>query len=123
MEFIVNWLSLITTNIVKFFAMCRTFFQSILDVLWTIRSIIETLWFWLKTLTIASWDLIVWVFDWSLFEYLFNWFNSLTGFIGLWWTLFVVSLLSVVIIRIVIWFVFKMFRLNVDYKTMKTKRK
>ena len=123
MEFIVNWISLLVNNLVRFFTMCRTFFQSIIDFLWNVWSIFSTLWFWVKTLLSWIWSLIIYIFDWSIFTYLYNWFVDLSWYIWYGGAYFVSSLLFVIMVRIVIWFVFKMFRLNIDYKTMKTRWK
>lgn len=123
MEFIVNAISILTVNISRFFTMCKTFFQSIIDFFNNVLSIFEVLWFWIKTLLSWVWKLITEIFDWTLFDYLFNWFNDLSLYIWYSGALFISSILFVVIIRIIISWVFKMFRLNQDYNTMKTKWK
>lgn len=107
----------------RFFTMCKTFFQSLIDFFNMTWSIIKTLFFWAKTLLIWVWNLIIEIFDWSLFQYLANWFDDLSYYVWFTGATFISSILFVIIVRIIIWFVFKMFRLNVDYKTMKTKRK
>lgn len=123
MEWLTNALSMIVVNFTNFFTMCKQFFQSIINFFNSTWSILSTLWFWLKTLLNWSMKLINEIFSWSLFDYLYEWFNQLQLYVGFAWATFIASLLFVCMVRIAIWFVFKMFRLNIDYKTMKTKRK
>lgn len=122
MDYLVNVFSLLITNLSRFFTLCKTFFQSIIDFLWNIWSILSTLWFWIKTLLNWIWSLIEYIFNWTLFDYLFNWFNDLSLYIGFGGVTFLSSIFFVILVRICIAFVFKMFRLNIDYKKMKTKR-
>lgn len=101
----------------NFFTMCKVFFQSIIDFINSILSIISTLFFWLKTL--LSWIrvLIVDIFEGQLFPFLVSTFNDLSSFVWFSTALFISSLFFIVIVRIVMSFVFKIFRLNIDYKT------
>ena len=116
MQYLTNVLSLISTNITKFFSMCRTFFQSIIDFFNNIWNILEWLRFWLKTLLSGLRTFIQQVFEWQLFSYLYSWFNDLVG--RAWYAgAFIAWFLFLVFVRIAIAFVFKLFRLNVDYRT------
>ena len=121
MEWIVNSISMFTNNFVRFFSMCKTFFQSVIDFFNNVLSIISTLRFWLKTLLSWIWSLIVEIFDWTLFWYLLNTFNHLSSYVWLWTALFISSLFFIIIIRIVVAFVFKILRFNVDYNSLQKK--
>lgn len=123
MNYLVNAISVVTNIFTRFFTLCKDFFQATVDVFSGISSIISTLRFWLKTLLSWVWSLIQEVFNWSLFDYLAQGFYQLSWYVWFWGAVFISSILFVVLVRIVIAWVFKMFRLNQDYNTMKTKRK
>lgn len=123
MEFLVNAVSILTATLADLWNWIIRSLKSLVTFFDTTWSIIKTLWFWIKTLLSWTWSLIQDLFNWSLFDYLANWFNDLQLYIGFPWVIFMFSILFVIMIRIIIAFVFRMFRLNVDYKTMKTKRK
>ena len=72
--------------------------------------------YWLKTITLAVIDLVKQVFEWTVFSYMSNWFVTLSKFIGWPATIFVATLLFIVFVRIWIAFIFKICRLNLDYK-------
>ena len=107
----------------SFYSLISSFFVSVWNILWYIRSIFQTLWYWLTTLLSSVYDTILKVFDTSIFNYLYNWLNDLAWFIGLGGALFISSLLFVAMIRIFIAFVLRLLRLKADYKTMLKKAK
>ena len=101
----------------KFITFCNTI-VAVLNYIW---SILKTLWFWLTSLLTGVWDLISQLFAWQLFDYLWSWFVQLSQYI---WTpavIFISSLLLLVFLRIWIGFVFKLFRLNMNYKVFTKK--
>lgn len=107
----------------SFFSLISNFFTSVWTVIWYVRSVFQSMWYWLTTLLSWVWDSLKNVI-WSwLFWYLYNWFMDLSWIVWYWPALFIASLLFVAMVRICIWLVFKMFRLNVDYKTMVSKWK
>lgn len=87
-----------------------------------IFDIIQTLRFWFHSLTTWITEIfadIFWVWDlWGLIYY--GW-DSVWELI--WWpaTVIIASLLLIVMVRIIIAFVFKMLRLNIDYNTLNKK--
>lgn len=114
MDFITNSINQLITFFSRFATMCQNFFQSIIDFFNSVWSIISTLRFWLKSL--FSWlrSFIDQVLSGQLFSFLWDWFSSLTGWLGFGAT-FISWFLLLVFLRIIIAFVFKIFRFNVDY--------
>lgn len=116
MNALVQWFN----SFVNFFV---KLWNNIIDVLNYIYSIIKTLWYWLTSLLTWIWDLISDVFNWTLFGYVSDWLVDLSFFIWSPATVFIASVMLLVILRIWISFVFKIFRLNVNYTTMLKKNK
>lgn len=103
----------------RFFNIVINFFSSILNFFTWLWSILSTLWFGAKTLFSKVIELVNEIFNWWLFDYVLWRFNELVLFIGRPAVLFISTLFFVVLVRIGIAFVFKMFRLNIDYKKWK----
>lgn len=123
MDYLVNAVWILTATVSDFCNWVIRSLKALVSFFDTTWSVIKTLWYWIKTLLSWTWSLIEWIFNWSLFEYLATWFNDLQLYVGFAGATFIASILFVIMVRICIWFVFRMFKLNVDYKTMKTKRK
>lgn len=119
MEAISNRIWIFVSWFNNFYNIIRLLYNWFIDLLSNILSVFSALWFGMKSLlSWLSW-LINDVFNGTLWNYLYNWFEQLAWFIWLPWALFISSFLFVAMVRIWISFVFKMFRLNTDYKTMK----
>lgn len=99
----------------SFISRITSFFQSVLDVLTYIGWIFKALWFWLTSLLSWIWDLIQQVFNWSVFHNVANGLIYVSDYIWAPATIFIASLLLIVIFRIIIAFVFKIFRMRMDY--------
>ena len=99
------------------------FFQPILDVLSYIGAIFKTIRYWITSLLSGLWDLIVDVIQWWVFYNVWNAFTQISSYI--WWpaTVFIASMLFIIMIRIFIAFIFKLFRLNIDYHSLNYKNK
>lgn len=97
----------------------ESFFNVITSVLSYVWSILKTLWFWLTSLLTWLWDLINQILSWSIFDYVWSGFVELSKFI---WTpavVFIASLFLIILLRVWMAFVFKILRLNVNYKVKK----
>lgn len=109
-----NFFSMLITNIVKFF-------NIIVNFIWYLFDIVKAVFYWL-------WSLLTSVYD-LLLQFLNNWVmnNVWNAFAMLWdylWgpaVVFIASLFLVILFRIFIAFVFKIFRLNIDYHTLSDK--
>lgn len=98
-----------------------SFFSSVWSVLSYIRSMLKALWFWLISLiswvsqllnqTLAS-DLL-----WNVAEQ----FVNIAKYIWVWPTIFIATLLFIIMFRIVVAFILKFFRMNIDYQEKSTK--
>lgn len=99
------------------------FFNSVSQVLWYILSIFRALWYALTS--ILSWlrSLIVEIFNSWVFVNVARAFNNLADYIGGPAVVFISSLLIIIIFRIWVAFVFKLFRLNIDYHSLNSKNK
>lgn len=96
-----------------------TWFQNIVDFLSSLLSfLISILWFiwyaW-KTLLVWVYKLIVYVFEWWVFVNVARAFDFIADYIWTPWAIFVSALLFVIIVRIIIAFVLKIFKLDIDY--------
>lgn len=108
MSALVEWFNVFVNKFVSF---CN----SVVSVLSYIWSLLKTLWFWLTSLLSWVWDLVVQLFNWTIFDYVGSAFSSISYYI---WTpavIFLSSLFLIVILRVAIALVFKIFRLNIDY--------
>lgn len=94
----------------------RDIASSIVSAFSYIIGIFKTLWFWLTSLLSWLWDLINQVFTWGVFDTLWIAFNQLQYYIWTPATIFITTLFAICIFRIWLAFVFKIFRLNIDYK-------
>lgn len=122
MEWILNWIKSIFQSIMWFFENFIYLMQQIWNWFLDIGSfIISILWFlyysW-KTLINWLWRLIFNVFDWWVFVNVNSAFMDISNYIGGPATVFLASLLLIAIIRVLIAFIFKLMRLNIDYNTM-----
>lgn len=112
MSSLVEWFNLFVSKIIWFF-------NSIITVINYVFSILRTLWYWLTSLLSWIWSLIVDVFNWTVFDLISDWFIQLSLYIWVPWIVFISSLFLIVLLRVVISFIFKFFRLNIDYKVKK----
>lgn len=101
----------------------NSIWQSIINVFSYIFSILKALWLWLTSLLSPIWELISDVLWNGAISSLAQSIDRISGYI--WWpaTIFIMTLFVLVLTRIVIAFVFKIFRLNLDYKTNSTQWK
>lgn len=114
MSALVDWFNVFVN---KFVAFCNIII-SVLSYIW---SIIKTLWYWLTSLLTGAWELITDFFSWYIFDYLGYWFTFLTNYIWVWPVVFMSSLLLLILLKIWISYVFKIFRLNLDHKVFSKK--
>lgn len=100
-----------------------SFFQSVIEIIWYWVSIFKTIFYWIGSLFGSVYDLFKEIISGSVIVNVWKAFGDLASYI--WWpaVVFISSLLLVVIVRIVIAFVFKMLRLNIDYHTLNSKSK
>lgn len=92
------------------------FFDPIINVVWYIISIVKTLWFWLTSLLTSSFELFKQIFEWEAITTTAKYFGVIWEYIWGPATVFLASLFVLIILRIWIAFVFKIFRMNLDYK-------
>lgn len=116
MSAIVQAISDLWTNIIKFF-------NSIISVINYIYSMLKALWYWLTSLLTWTWQLIVQIFDWWVFNTVWTYFNYLASYIGYPAVIFISTLLFFIIFRIWVAFVFKIFRMNIDYHSLTSKNR
>lgn len=113
-----DWLINTITSIWKWIF---SFFSSLSSIISWIISIVQAIFYWLTTLLSKVWNLFLQLIDWGVFVNIGRAFDTISSYI--WWpaTVFLASMLFLVIVRIVIAFVFKIFRLNIDYHTDRAK--
>lgn len=121
MEAILNGIKSIFSNLLWFFENFIYLMQQIGNAFLDIWSfIISILWFiyyaW-KTLIIWVAKLFYNILDWSVFYNVNRAFVYISQYIWAPATIFMASLLMIIIIRILIAFVFKIMRLNIDYNS------
>lgn len=92
----------------------------VLTVLSFVRDIFKTLRFWLTTLLSWIFEIFWEVFD-SISWLVFSWFNSVGALI--WWpgVVLIWTIFWIILVRISIAFVFKILRLNIDYRATRDK--
>lgn len=121
MEAILNWIKSVMSSIMWFFEnfvyLMQQIWNAFLDIWSFIVSIFWFIYYAWKTLIIWVAKLIWSVLDWWVFVNVNRAFDVVSDFIGGPATIFLASLLLIVIIRILIAFVFKMMRLNIDYNS------
>lgn len=120
------WEELINT-LSRWLSPISYFLESIWDLLSDISSyidsILSSIWFWLTTLITSIWKLFnetIW--NGGLSSAL-GVINDLWDYIGGPWVVFLCSILLIIFWRIIIAFVFKVFRLSLDYNTSATQWK
>lgn len=98
-------------------------FSWIISVVNYVIDIISALFFGFGSLLSWIWDLIIEVFDWGVFVNVWRVFGILSEYI--WWpaTVFMATLLLIIVFRIFIAFIFKILRLNIDYHNTQSKTK
>lgn len=116
MEYLVNWFSMLFALLQRFFNIVINFFSSILNFFTSLWSILSTLWYGAKTMFSKVIELVNDLFSWSLLGYVSSTFNDLVFYLWIKRTLFFSTLFVVILVRIWIAFVFKVLRLNMDYK-------
>lgn len=109
MEKIVKILQSISDFFIAFYDAVIDLCSYILSILWFIR-------YWWKTLLVWIFKLIVSVLDWWVFVNVARALHDLSEYIGGPAVIFIASLLFIAVIRILVAFVFKLLRLNIDYK-------
>ena len=99
------------------------FWMTCINILSYIASILWFIWYGWKTLLIWLFKILWNIFDWWVFVNVNRAFIFISDYI--WWpvTIIFVSLLFIIIIRIIIAFVFKLLRLNIDYHSLNSKSK
>lgn len=115
-----NYISNFWNTLLNFLVKIWEFFSSISDAIINVSSyIISIFWFLfytLKTLLSWVWRLIVYVIQWNV------WFDSISAmtkvsdFIGFPATMFIFAMLLLIIAKILISFITKLFKLWTDYK-------
>lgn len=105
-----NWFWLLLNRLVSFF-------QSVVEIIWYWVSVFKTIFYWIGSLLGSVYDLFKEIIGGSVIVNVWKAFWDLASYI--WWpaVVFISSLLLVVIIRILIAFVFKILRLNIDYNS------
>lgn len=116
MEKIFNAIQWVWNLFSQWVNMFRAFFNAVIDFFSSVWSIINTLWYGAKTLFASVLDLVNQILTWELFDHLPGRFHDLSQFIGGPATIFLATLFFVILVRIWIAFVFKILRLNIDYK-------
>lgn len=112
----------IADNIVRLSNTIANIWNTLSSFISSLVWIIQTIFYWLTSLLGAVWDLFYkMVIDVDPFVNVNRAFVYISNYI--WWpaTVFISTLLVVAILRIVIAFVFKILRLNIDYNTLQQK--
>lgn len=104
----------VITGIWNFFADLSNW---ILDFLGFLVSIVWFIWYGWKTLILWVYRLFVYILNSEVFLTVSQMFLNLSDYVGL-WAYFIYALLFVIIVRIIIAFVFKLMRLNIDYNAL-----
>ena len=123
MELISNAINNFVVEFKNFF----WFFWQLWNILESIASFILSVcwffWYAWKSLVIWIYKLLYYVFDWSVFVNVNRVLVQISDYI--WWpaTVFLSCMLILVIIRIIVAFVFKIFRRNLDYHSMQKANK
>ena len=107
----------IVNAISNFTIKISNFFEQIVNFVWYLVSIVKTLRYWLTSLLSASFDLFKQVFEWEAITTTITYFWKIAEYIWGPATTFLASLFIIIILRIWIAFVFKLFRLNIDYNS------
>lgn len=111
-----NWFSILITKIVSFFTLIWNF-------VWYLFDIVKALFYWLTSLLSWVWKVFVNIIDLWFFSSVWNTFSQIASYIWGPVTVILSSLFLLVIFRIWIAFVFKIFRLNIDYHSLTSKNK
>lgn len=98
----------------------NTITETIVNIFSYIVSILWFLFYAWKTLLVWVFKLLWNILEWWVFVNVASAFEKISYYIGGPATIFICALLFVIIIRIIVAFVFKILRLNMDYNTMKT---
>lgn len=119
-EELINSISL---RIWVFLELFRDFADWVSTFFWYIISIVKTLWYGLVSMT--SW--IVWLVDDVIWNgAILSLYDTLNNLANLIWGptfVFIASMFLIIISRIIIAFIFKLFRLNIDYHALNSKSK
>ena len=91
--------------------------NGILDLFSFLVSILWFLFYAWKTLLVWVYNLFIWILEWDVFLNVSETFLDLSDYIGI-WAYFIYALMFIIIIRIIIAFVFKLMRLNIDYNSL-----
>lgn len=111
---IVNgWYDSIVNSTSSFFSVVRSVFSFFIEIF----GALFYLW---KSLLIAIWKLFQYVISWEAFIKVFSTLKDISTYIGGPATAFLSALLFVIIARIIIAFLFKILRLNLDYNSLQT---
>lgn len=118
---ILNFWSRIGSLFTSLINSINSIWTSIIQVLSYIWSILKALWLWLTSLLSPLWELI-WQVLWNgAVSSLLQAIDRISSYI--WWpaTVFIMTLFVIILTRIVIWFVFKIMRLNIDYHVLQNR--
>lgn len=106
-----NWFWILINRIVSIW-------NGFVNVFSYIITLFKTLFYWLTSLLSSLWNLISQVFQWEVLSTVSDTFIKLSEYIWTPATIFMASLLFIIFVRIVIAFVFKILRLNIDYYSL-----
>lgn len=91
------------------------------DIGSVLLSILKTLWYWLTSITSSLRSVFNDVIDNGAILWLYNTLNDIASLIGGPTFVIIASMFLIIITRILIAFVFKLFRLNIDYHALNEK--
>lgn len=120
---IMNFWTTISKWFSSFFQLLKSIFQGFVSVINYIIEIFKSIWYWLTSLIDWVKDLISEVFTWGVFDNVSNAFVYLTDYIWVPAVIFICTLFTVILFRIIVAFVFKLFRLNIDYHSLQSKNR
>lgn len=103
-----NWFWILLKTIGNIFSTILTLVNNIIDI-------IGALLYWFGSIMSWLWDLIVQVFDWWVFTTVGRMFDMLSQYLWAPAVIFMSTLFLIIVFRIFIAFIFKFFRLNIDY--------
>lgn len=99
----------------------QSIWTSVVQVFSYIWSILKALWLWLTSLISPLWELIDGVLSNGALSSLAQTIDYISAYIWGPATVFIMTLFILILVRIVVAFVFKIFRLNIDYNTLQNK--
>lgn len=116
-----DWLEKITNFLHSISDFFIAFYDSVVDIFWYILSILWFIWYWWKTLIVWVYKLLLSIFDSWTFVNVSLAFHDLGDYIGGPAVVFIGALFFIILVRIIVAFIFKLLRLNVDYHSLSDK--